>query len=394
MRILPSRMTEHSRHRCAALLLTTLLPGCLPEPPAYNPCAEETSAYFAVAPQGCNGHELTTLWEDRREVTDPTGAVGLGRVELVLGNAGAYMTDWDGNILYAAESSNAAQLLFKSPAPGARLIGFDSSSNRLYASVSYFNGQNQRSLSQIFGIDVETGESRVLVDLADTLISTVAVIGNRFYFASVYQSALFAGPLDWDATSGIADLQTCVPASLMTQFAISNSTLYNLDYSQTLLVAVDLTTCSTTRVLSLEPPTGYTSLSSAEGLPYLQDCDFATSGCTLFRLNAEGTIEPMVRGYIMSGNASPVVAGNSVYLLAKLVGNADAQPTRLYTWGASPNSPIALAAPLAMVSQLALDAKYVYAVETTSDWASGIFDSPVSAHSDRYATSRFLRVRR
>jgi len=333
------------------------------------------------------------LWEDYREATDLSGAAGVSQVEIALGNDGIYMTDWDGNILHAPADSSSSHFLFKSPVPGARLFGFDRDGNRLYFTASSIDTQTQRASSQIFGIDVATGESRILADLADTVIGAVAVVGSRFYVSNGYVTAIFTGPLDWDATAGIGDLKLCASISSLGQVAISNGTLLGIDVAQSLLAEFDLNTCSTTQVypLATQDEHGYTSvLSAAEGRPYLQHCDWATMDCLLVRVAADGTLEPMASGYV-NVSAGPAVTGENVYLIAKPVGGDEAQFLRLYTWGDNPNSPIALAAPLSGVSQLVVNAKYVYAVECTSDAADGIFESSNVGYT---ATCRVLRIRR
>jgi hypothetical protein len=396
-RILALRMIEHSRYRGTALLLALVLQGCLPEPPAYDPCVNETSAYFSVVPQGCNGHELTTLWEQRREGT--AASISARPTEIVLGNDGIYWTDGDGNIVHAARSSNAGRIVFKLPAEGARVFDFDPDNNRLYTAGTVYDAQSRRITLQIFGIDIATGESRLLADLPDTTSARVDVIGNRFYITNDFDSALLTGPLDWESTAKTSDLRSCVPASLMSQSVISKNTLYNLstangsDTAPSMLTAVDLTPCSTVWTVALEIPSvnGVSlALSAAEGQPYLQECDDIALDCSLFSVASDGTREPVVRGYF-DWASRPTTAGSDVYVVANAAGNSAAQPTRLYTWGTDRDLPIAIAAPLASGSQVVVDAEYVYALQDGVDTTDGVFEN---ADTSYVVSSRIVRIRR
>lgn len=386
-----AKSVRYRRRLAVATAIGASLTGCLPEPPAYDPCADETSQYFSVAPKGCNGHELTTLWEDRHLEQFPE-VLSLPPT-LVVGRDEVFWSDGTGRIRRTNDNDDTSVVLYESTAHATAVADFDPSSHRLYILLLHLDDDSNRVSSQIVGVDVETGESRVLVELADIAINGLRAIGGRFYFTlwnTGADSPLLTAPLAWDSTSTTRDIQSCVPSELMSKrLVIGLSAAHYLDSDPSSIVSIDLARCSAVAILPVGAlGSDQTTLVAAGDELYLQDCDTSAFDCTFSRVDADGNRQLIARGYFSWIN-SPVVRDRDVYVVSNRLGNEMAEPPRLYTWKDDMQAPLAIAAPLLGWVRLALSAKYVYAIESTGGLSAGILESAEYA-----SVSRILRMRR
>jgi hypothetical protein len=397
-------MTERRRLQHAWLLPAIAAAGCLPDPPKYDACVNDESQYYTVSPKGCNGHELVTLWEQQTELSQKNDSgqfikygVRLLSSQVMLDRKAVYWTDMSGTVIRADKQSGTSRVLFESPSGNSGVVGLDSAGNRLYVEAIVIEDATQRVSSRVIGIDVGTGESRILADLADVVISGVTFVGSRFYFfIEGYGSTggdgptLFTGPIDWDSTSRIGDLRTCMslPAG---GSANSGLTLYWIDADGTSLVRADLESCTTSSVLRLQSElVNQPFVWEAEGQLYVDKCNSSGLECGLYRIASDGSLEFLARRLFdpnAPGNAG--VDPADMYSVDRLDGDF-AEPPRLYKkWLDSTSSPLALAAPFGGTNVLAVDAEYVYVWQNSFDTDGGVIEG-----STGFIFERLVRVKR
>lgn len=406
-------MTTMTRLPCVTLRVAVatataaLTASCLPDPRPYDACRNEGSEYYAVAPKGCNGHNLVTLAisESRTSEGDPNDFASSGvpfyfsvHPKLVLDKKYVYWAGPDGAILRTSKTGESTAVLraatsvspLGGPETGSSTIVADLSGSGaiLYIAVLHVDAQSGRYSSQVIAIDLASQESRVVADLVDISPSKLEIADNRFLLLTSSGAGILSGPLDQTEVVNTSELRALVVGQIY-DFVVVENRAYFVSYDSRSLQSLNLVDGS---MKTLLPVSAYASKASVlvatAGQVYFFDCgETQQYSCSWSRVSSDGDSEVAVAG--LSNQDGTIVAdAASTYFVGSLA-SMMYSPMKLYGWSGPVANPTTMAAPFENVRGMALDSTYVYVAEALGDSLEGEGDE-----QQRAATSRLVRITR
>ncbi len=399
------RSTGTSTRTIAPLLVGTVaaLSGCLSDPPAYDACTEDESLYFVVPPKGCGGHELATLYASESRGARQSSMAYDVWTRPVADEEYVYWVDTSGRVLRTAQADGNTDVLLEGISSSGGIDGFDRERQRLYVR---FDSEYplQRLISQLYGIDVTTGEVHLMADWVDIPIGGLVTFGERFYLvqaqyelpqrvtaddptgaASVTLThSMLTGSLDWSATSHIADLTACSPGEVIA-LTINEQYLYYLDFYQSLLVTIDPASCARVAEAPIEPLIDASvRLVQTAAEPYLVDCNYSVFpfSCDVYRLDSGGRLVPIASELALRSRLGLSVGEGNLFWIG-------VAPSRLQMVDLATSEVTTLAGALEGETTMAVRPDAVYVQQRVYSSEDGMFDD-----GENMVTERIVRVTR
>jgi hypothetical protein len=379
------------------LLSGTLLvgsAGCLPDPRPYDPCSDETSKFYSVAPKGCNGHTLEVLYADKRtgetfaSLPDATASLG-GRMSvpsaLAMNETQVFWFDALGRGHATSKASPHEDTLLQLPSYSTGLIGIAPTGASLDIVTLEQDAEQSELKTRIFEIPLpqsaDPGSLPEPLELRSTRITKIVRAEDQFVFldaSGVLRRAEFGS----DESSAIA-------SGYIYAFTVHNTRAYYLRRNDPGVYWVDLAD-GDEHVLVRDPwlkDHESDLVSAGDGTAFFT-CDAGFDSCDWVIVRDDGVVQSIAK-HLSYGIQDAVADVNTFALVGTLVENDFHGPAALHAWDRQSLTHTKLAAPLMMVTQLGLDAEYVY----LNDIANDIFQLERGG-SAMVSTERLIRVRR
>ncbi|HEY5956512.1 MAG TPA: hypothetical protein VIV60_08170, partial [Polyangiaceae bacterium] len=371
--------------------------GCLPDPPAYDPCSDDQSQYYAVAPTGCDGHELQVLYSDERHLVanywepQPDGTAMLGGLSLsvpsrlVMDDTDLYWFNLSGVHRTSKDRSHQATLL-EVPTNAAAAVGLSRDGAALYVLTIGRSDDANPGESALIGVPLPdragSEAPQESLFLSDTAVRTILPVEDGFIFVDDSQSLKRVSLVD-------TDVEVIVDGPI-SSFTASTDLVYYLRSNDDAIRSLDLVS-GEEQVLFEDAWLTHSQtqlITVGDGIAYYT-CSSGYDSCEWNRVTHAGEAETIARN-IAYGTLASVADDQAFVAVAAMVNDEFSSGSPgLYSWSLSDHSRTKLAKPFAMVGGLVVDAQYVYVSETSSDTVE--LDD---GGSEIVITERLLRVRR